>query len=82
MGKFKGSARPEDFTGNWAYLQCDILKAAFMHYLNEHEIEQYLQTSVVQLPYHANHQVYSSSCAQVFTAHSSQYLPTEGAVSR
>ena len=79
--KFKGSARPEDFTGNWAYLQYDILKAAYMHYLTEPEIEQYLQTSVVHLPYNADHQVFPSSTGQVVTAHSSQFLSTQSAVS-
>ena len=44
--KFKGSARPDDFTGNWAFLQYDIMKAAYLHYLTKEEIESsHLQTS-------------------------------------
>ena len=40
--KFKGSARPEGFTGNWAFLQYDIMKACYMHYMTPDEIEEYL----------------------------------------
>ena len=41
--KFKGTARPDDFTGNWAFLMYDIMKAAYLHYLSKAEVENYLQ---------------------------------------
>ena len=40
--KFKGSARPDGFTGNWAYLQYDIMKACYLHYMSADQIEEYL----------------------------------------
>ena len=39
---FKGSARPEGFSGNWAFLQYDIMKACYLHYMTVEEIEEYL----------------------------------------
>ena len=34
---FKGNCRPENFTGNWAFLQYDILKTAYLYYLSTPE---------------------------------------------
>ena len=40
---FKGSQRPDNFSGNWAYLQYDIMKACYLHYLNTPaEVDKYV----------------------------------------
>ena len=43
--KFKGCQRPDNFNGNWAALQYDLIKAAYLHHMTAEDIEAYLPES-------------------------------------
>ena len=48
---FKGSQRPDNFTGNWAYLQYDIMKACYHHYFETPaKVDEYVTYNLISCP--------------------------------